>query len=328
MSALPGFVSPSSTANRAAFDVTVVIPLFNKEAFIRRTLESVLGQTLVPRDIIIVDDSSTDGSVSKITDLMSEHVRIVQQPNAGPGPARNRGIAEAATEWVALIDGDDLWRADHLETLAAVSDAHPEADVLATSYRRVLPTDLIPSSNQDLTAISARAFDLFVACSPSPVWSSSVALRRSIIALRGGFDSFWPGEDVEFWTRLALDHHFAVTDRCTAFYVQNTGGLMDQCDDAPIPDYQLGPLYRILNDAIVDPRYADRRAVILAYRNAQIVTNIRQMLFRGKIGVARHFLSELDRFGQGDAGMLRILARLPAPILKAGLKARAVLRRR
>ena len=102
------------------FPVSVVIPLFNKAPYIRATLRSVLAQTLPPDEILIVDDGSTDGSVAAIADLIGGKVRLVTQPNAGPGPARNRGAAEARGEWVALTDGDDLWAPEHLHTLASV----------------------------------------------------------------------------------------------------------------------------------------------------------------------------------------------------------------
>lgn len=107
----------------SGYHVAVVIPLFDKAPLIHATLQSVLAQTLPPAEVIIVDDGSSDGSIDVIADLIGGPVRLVRQDNAGPGPARNRGTAEAHSEWIALIDGDDLWAPDHLATLAGVAHA-------------------------------------------------------------------------------------------------------------------------------------------------------------------------------------------------------------
>ena len=91
------------------FAASVVIPLFNKAPFVRDMLKSVLNQTYPVAEIIIVDDSSTDGSVAAIDDLIGGPVRLIRQANAGPGVARNRGVADATSEWIAFIDaGGDL----------------------------------------------------------------------------------------------------------------------------------------------------------------------------------------------------------------------------
>ncbi|MEM8668652.1 MAG: glycosyltransferase [Planctomycetota bacterium] len=103
--------------------VSVVIPCYNGRDFIAETLESVLSQTTAVNEILVVDDGSTDDSAS-IVESFGTPVRLLQQPNQGESVARNRGIEEASSDWIAFLDADDLWLPDKLEKqLAAVDDS-------------------------------------------------------------------------------------------------------------------------------------------------------------------------------------------------------------
>ena len=94
--------------------VSVVIPVFNGEAFLREAVQSVLAQKYSPIEIIIVDDGSTDGTAT-VARSLPETVRYLHQTNKGPAAARNRGIEHAQGSLIAFADADDLWPADKLE---------------------------------------------------------------------------------------------------------------------------------------------------------------------------------------------------------------------
>ena len=94
---------------------SVVIPLYNKEANIRQTLESVLNQIFTDFEIVIVNDGSKDNSRDVVLSMDDARIRLIDQENAGVSAARNRGIKEARGEWIAFLDADDLWREDKLE---------------------------------------------------------------------------------------------------------------------------------------------------------------------------------------------------------------------
>jgi glycosyltransferase involved in cell wall biosynthesis len=106
--------------------VSVVVPLYNKAPFIKRTLESIARQSLVDFEVIVVNDGSTDGGAEIARRFPDPRFRVVDQQNAGPGSARNRGVAHAAAPLVAFLDGDDCWRPEYLEVQAGIMDAHPE----------------------------------------------------------------------------------------------------------------------------------------------------------------------------------------------------------
>ncbi len=88
--------------------VSVIVPTYNREQVVSDTIRSVLAQTCSDFEIIVVDDGSTDGTVKAIKDFGDSRIRVYQQANAGPGAARNRGIAEAVGEYLKFLDSDDL----------------------------------------------------------------------------------------------------------------------------------------------------------------------------------------------------------------------------
>lgn len=103
--------------------VSVVIPLFNKLRYVRRALDSVLRQTVEECEVIVVDDGSTDGSADVVRECSDGRVRLVVQENAGPGAARNRGLADVRTELVSFLDADDEWDPTFLEENLRTLDA-------------------------------------------------------------------------------------------------------------------------------------------------------------------------------------------------------------
>lgn len=94
--------------------LSVIIPNFNRAHLIGETLENVLRQSRPPDEVIVVDDGSTDGS-SLVIERFAPRVRLIRQANAGPGAARNRGLAEARGELIQFMDSDDLWSPNKLE---------------------------------------------------------------------------------------------------------------------------------------------------------------------------------------------------------------------
>ena len=115
--------------------VSVIIPLYNKAPHVLRTLRSVQAQTHPDFEVIVVDDGSIDGGGDAVVALGDPRVRLIRQDNAGPGAARNRGLAEAGGEFVAFLDADDEWLPEFLERSIALLDGHgPEVASVTSGY--------------------------------------------------------------------------------------------------------------------------------------------------------------------------------------------------
>lgn len=116
--------------NRAEPLVSVVIPVFNGERYLAEAIESVLCQSTVPMEIIVVDDGSTDGSYH-IAESYGAAVRVVSQANAGTAAARNRGVSLANGRFLAHLDADDLWVEDRLVRQVDAMETHPEVQIVS-----------------------------------------------------------------------------------------------------------------------------------------------------------------------------------------------------
>ncbi len=209
--------------------VTVVIPLYNKAREISRALESVLAQTRLPAAVVVVDDGSTDDGPRRVEALGDPRVRLVRQTNAGPGPARNRGIAEAGTEWVALLDADDEWMPGFLEEALRTQARFPGAGLWAVNYRMVPEgggASQGPLSPRfvglpDRLPEEPFLIDDFFICldGDCPVCSSNVLLRRAIFDECGMFSGETRiGEDWDMWFRIAVRYPIAFSPSVQAVY--------------------------------------------------------------------------------------------------------------
>ena len=210
--------------------ISVVIPLYNKEALVGRTLESVLAQSYRDFEVVVVDDGSRDGSTAVVESFDDPRIRLIRQENAGVSAARNRGIAEARGEFVALLDGDDIWKPDYLSTVAKLIERYPQCDVFATGYEFVDEFDRIsPIIIRDLPfkgeyGVLDNYFHV-ASTSHAPLWTSIVTASKSAFETVGGFPvGVTSGEDLLTWARLACRYQIAYSTRVVAQYYTPTSG--------------------------------------------------------------------------------------------------------
>ena len=113
---------------------SVIIPLFNKQPYIGRALQSVSAQTFADFEVIVVDDGSTDEGARVVEQFTDARVRLIKEDNSGPGAARNRGLAEAQGELVAFLDADDEWLPEFLAESIHSLDDEPKASAVVSGY--------------------------------------------------------------------------------------------------------------------------------------------------------------------------------------------------
>ena len=203
--------------------ISIVIPLYNKEKSIATTLESVLAQSYTNYEVIVVDDGSTDNSANVVRELVNDKIRLISKPKGGVCSARNRGIQEAKSQYVAFLDADDLWEKDYLEEQVKMIADFPVAMMCGINYAetyqgklvRYLPTGLKVGYRGYLTQyfdIPGRRSDLF--------HSSAVVVNKSVFEKVGYFDErIRYGEDNDMWWRIIATHPVAFYDEYKAYYI-------------------------------------------------------------------------------------------------------------
>jgi hypothetical protein len=197
--------------------LSVVVPLYQKEPWIGRCLDSVSAQTLEDHEVVVVDDGSTDGGGDVVRARRDPRVRLVTQDNAGEGAARNRGVAEARAPWIALLDADDEWRPGFLSSTLAVAAAQPG---LAAVFTNVTDADtgarLLPASGAGSVA---DYFAFALANRGVGMTASSTLVRREALAACGGFRvGVEVGADNDAWARLAWSGPLAYVSEPLAVY--------------------------------------------------------------------------------------------------------------
>ena len=109
--------------------ISVVIPLYNKEASIAQSLKSVLSQEYDDYEVVIVDDGSTDGSVAVVEAINDPRIRLIKQENGGPSKARNTGVKNAKGEWILFLDADDEMLPGALEFFSKKIQKYTDVDM-------------------------------------------------------------------------------------------------------------------------------------------------------------------------------------------------------
>lgn len=202
--------------------ISVVIPLYNKEKSIISTLQSVCEQTYTDSEILVVDDGSTDKSATAAASYPDTRIRLIHQKNGGVCSARNRGIQEAKGEFVALLDGDDLWDKEYLAEQVKMIADFPKAAMWGINFAetnngqlvRKLATALPDGYRgyvENYFQMMGRISDLFC--------SSSVVIRKSVFDEVGMFDErIKYAEDTDMWWRIIATHKVAFYDRYMVYY--------------------------------------------------------------------------------------------------------------
>jgi len=172
--------------------VSAIIPAYNAEAYIREAIDSVLDQSAPVAECIVVDDGSTDETVAQVR-RFGGGVRLIEQANAGPGAARNRGAAEAAGDLLAFLDADDRWRRTRLsrQVDALALKPHASAVVCATEVvdRQFRPLGVI-RQRADLTLRDMLTWRAGVVST-----GSNLLITRDCFAAVGGFDEHSHGSE-------------------------------------------------------------------------------------------------------------------------------------
>ena len=193
--------------------VSVLMPVYNGERYLSEAIESVLGQTFVEFELVIVDDGSRDASVeiAEAWARRDQRIRLVLQDHLGLVPALNRGLAEVRGTWVARMDADDICVPDRLAAQMGYLARHHDVTLLGT-YARHIGEDgrvlgmyrLGPSSREEWKRIIAQGRLI-------QMIHASIMMNRDAVVREGGYDQrFRYVEDVELYNRMAIKGHLSI----------------------------------------------------------------------------------------------------------------------
>lgn len=188
--------------------ISAVIPVYNGKKYLRKAIESVINQTLRPIELILVDDGSSDNSIEEIRQMEYPFpVQFIKQDNAGQAAARNRGILAAKGDFIALLDQDDFWYANHLEILSNEFKDHPH---LGWAYSNIDEWDekgrLLKKSLLDHIAVTHPKKDIIAMLGEDlHILPSASLIRKKALVDIGLFDKRFSGyEDDDLFLRMFL----------------------------------------------------------------------------------------------------------------------------
>lgn len=213
--------------------IDVVMPLYNKQAYVEDAIRSVLAQGARLHQLIVVDDGSTDGSADIVANLTHEFpcIRLLRQPNAGVSAARNRGVLASEADYVAFLDADDLYLPGFLDQIAALISRYPEAGLVGTGYRRFTgdTSHALADGESDYTGGDNLVPAFFSKWSQGAfIYTSSIGVRRQALLDLG---TLFPegerlGEDQDVWFRLAERYQVAYSERQLVLYRVDVGSSL------------------------------------------------------------------------------------------------------
>lgn len=189
--------------------VSIVMPAYNCAWCIDRAIDSVLVQTFTDRELIVVDDGSSDDTPALLA-RRGNALRVIRQANAGMSAARNAGIAAAQGEYIAFLDSDDWWRPAKLAQQVELLDAHGELGFCSHASELQSPDGEVLGLWGCPDGVDGLVARVLGGHSAVAGGASSVMVRRELLARTGGFDAALRGaEDTDLWIRLAAAGRYA-----------------------------------------------------------------------------------------------------------------------
>lgn len=278
--------------------ISVIIPVYNRAEKAEKAIESALGQSHPPSEVIVVDDGSTDDLGRRVKRLNDRRLRYVRQENRGVSAARNLGIKNSSSEWLAFLDSDDYWLPDKLKTQVEYHGRRPDSLISQTDELwirngiRVNPKEYHLKVDGDVFLKSLER------CMISP---SATMIKKTLLEDIGCFDETLPTcEDYDLWLRIACRYPVGLVKEKL---VVKTGGHGDQLSKRywGMDRYRLIALEKLLDEDSLTA--AQRSAVlIMAIAKAEILLN--GSIKRGKAEDVEVYKEKLDLFKKltGKAG--------------------------
>lgn len=197
---------------------SVIVPLYNKETFVKNAIQSILAQDFQDFEILVINDGSTDQSIDVVSKIEFASLRILtHEQNKGLSAARNTGIREAQGSHIAFLDADDVWKPDYLSTIYELIQRFPETQLWATNYEELYPNEVVivhknPAFQKDELVVVA---DFFACNVGKPIYfPSSFCAAKVVFDTIGYYDeSITYAEDVDLNIRANTQFKLAYANK-------------------------------------------------------------------------------------------------------------------
>lgn len=305
---------------------SVVIPLYNKENFIKKTIKSVLYQTFENYEIIVINDGSTDGSLEKVKQINSEKIKIFSQKNKGLSSSRNKGIELSKGKFIALLDADDLWVENYLESIHSLIYKFPEINFFGSSYYEKRNNKLLLiKSNLDKKTINKSFIieDFFKANHKQFIPDqSSLTFRRQIFTntTKPYNENITYNEDVDFYLNNLVKNKIAFIN--SPLMIKNYDTFQEQLSSGSIstkilPDLDFYEQKHTNNESVKKYINIQRYKYIIKYINEGNKELKKEMLKKTTL----HYLSFSQKIMINlPSFIIVILRKVKFIILKTGIR--------
>ena len=219
---------------------SVIMPLYNKAAYVEKAIRSVLEQTYPHYELIVVNDGSKDDSAIIAEELLKDipNARLINQENAGVAVARNNGVAQAKGDYVCFLDADDWWDVSFLQEMQQFIKDYPEACIWGTNYWYVKKGKThvaVPCETGYINYPKIYAETLVM-----PLTSISVCIKKDIFNELGGFPKgIKLGEDFLLWSKIALNHKVAFLNKAIAYYNNDIPASLRATRNLHAPEFHM-----------------------------------------------------------------------------------------
>lgn len=199
---------------------SIVIALYNKADYIENTLKSVLNQSFLNYEIIIINDGSTDESEEKVLNFKDSRIHYFLKENGGVSTARNFGIEKAKYDYITFIDADDYWHPHFLQEMFKNINRYPELKVFTSAIEIETAKKTFPASYSIVKKGDCEILNYFSASlKESIIWTSCAVFHKSVFEKVGVFDpKVKIAEDTDLWIRVGLNYNVLFSWKILARY--------------------------------------------------------------------------------------------------------------
>lgn len=273
---------------------SVIIPAYNAEIFIQRSIRSVLSQTFSDFEVIVINDGSKDTTYEKAVSITDERLVVINKTNEGVSAARNTGIQAARGEYICFLDADDEYLPEHLAVLADNIEEYKDKDFFSTRFCISMMND---SANIDMPAVTGKTdyYDNVVERTlhfSELIWTGCVCIRKAMFDEYGMFaPGIKLGEDTDMWKRIYVHTGLVAIDTVTV--KRNRDG--SEATKQYTRSFEVDPLNRMsmfLNDNTITDSVKES---LKTEYELQKLSVVRSYLFSGDKKKAKEQMKLLNR---------------------------------